>query len=51
MYVCDINDINLERDKYSCVYMNWGLCYLEDDEALNLLNKIHDVLFVGKNSP
>ena len=31
--------------------MNWGLCYLPDDQALKLLEKIHDVLYVDHYSP
>ena len=30
--------------------MNWGLCYLPDDDALILLEKIHDQLFVDDGS-
>ena len=43
MYVCPLNEIAFKQ-KYNCIYMNWGLCYLTDTEIAQFLVKVKAAL-------
>ena len=51
MHVCRLQDIQFDRKEADCVCMNWGLCYLSEEDMLVFLKKVKDVLMhkTGKN--
>lgn len=47
-YICkDAMDLQLKENSLDFVFINWLFLYLEDEEATQLLNRIHSWLRVG----
>ena len=48
MYVCKLEDLVFEK-KYDCIFFNWGLCYLNDNNLDEFLVKARLALLPDKS--
>ena len=46
--LCDLRHIKLTKALYDCIFANWCLCYLNEDNLRKFLQKVFEALTISK---